>query len=187
MADSSRPRVAMGIVKEYLQQAHTLQRDAFVAIHPEPVLIRQKDVESMDPRNEYRSTLKMKVDPIKKEVRVEPFPPSPTDSVFPLGKSERNTFASKVLVGRTETNDLVIQHLTVSKHHAYFRIDPDSSLCELVDTDSTNGTKLNGQTVAPKNPRELADGDQLSFGDMRFTFYTAGGFFDLLRSLSALR
>ena len=34
--------------------------------------------------------------------------------------------------------------------------------------------------------RYLSDGDQVAFGDARFTFYTPGGFYDLLTSLSVL-
>jgi pSer/pThr/pTyr-binding forkhead associated (FHA) protein len=177
----------MSVVKEYLQQAHSLDRDTFVDRNPEPFLVRQQKDESIDPRNEYRSTLKMKVDRERQVVRIEPLPPSPNDSVIPLDKTERNSFASKVLVGRTETNDIVIPHLTVSKHHAFFARDGETLVYSVTDTGSTNGSKLNGQALAPKEPHALTDGDQVSFGDIKFVYYSPGGFYDLLCSLSALR
>jgi pSer/pThr/pTyr-binding forkhead associated (FHA) protein len=175
------------IVKEYLEQAHNLDRENFVARNPVPFLIRQKEIQGVDPRNEYRSTLKFKVDQETKEVRLEPLPPSPTDTVIPLQKTSHDSFASKILVGRTETNDIPIPHLTVSKHHAFFQLDDEANRYSITDTGSTNGTKLNGQPIAPKGARYLADGDQISFGDVCFTYYTPGGFYDLLRSLSILR
>ncbi|MBW1811331.1 MAG: FHA domain-containing protein [Deltaproteobacteria bacterium] len=177
----------MGEISQYLQQAHSLDRDTFVANNAEPFLVRQKENETVDPRNEYRSTLKLRIDTERKEVRIEPRPPWPTDLVIPLAKTDRNSFSAKVLVGRTETNDIVIPHLTVSKHHAFFSDDPDAKRSTVTDTGSTNGTKLNGQRIEAKKARYLTDGDQIAFGDILFTFYTPGGFYDLLRSLSALR
>ena len=175
------------IVKEYLEQAHNLDRETFVARNPFPVLIRQKELTTGDPRNEYRSTLKFKVDQETKEVRLEPLPPSPTDSVIPLQKASSDSFADKILVGRTETNDIPIPHLTVSKHHAFFQSDQEANRYSITDTGSTNGTKLNAQPIAPKEARYLADGDQLAFGDVCFTYYTPEGLYDLLQSLSILR
>jgi pSer/pThr/pTyr-binding forkhead associated (FHA) protein len=175
------------IVKDYLEQAHSMDRETFVARNPVPVLIRQKELTTGDPRNEYRSTLKFKVDQETKEVRLEPLPPSPTDSVTPLIKVSSDSFADKILVGRTESNDIPIPHLTVSKHHAFFQSDQEANRYSVTDTGSTNGTKLNAQPIAPKEARYLTDGDQIAFGDINFTYYTPGGLYDLLRSLSILR
>lgn len=176
-----------GIVKEYLEQAHNLDREAFVAQNPVPFLVRQKELQGIDPRNEYRSTLKFKVDQETKEVRLEPMPPSPTDTVISIEKSSSNSFASKILVGRTETNDIVVPHITISKHHAFFQADEEANRYSVTDTGSTNGTKLNGQPITAKEARYVTDGDQIAFGDACFTYYTPGGFYDLMRSLSILR
>jgi len=176
-----------GVISEYLELAHTVDQDEFVGRHPHPVLLRRRDSATTDPRSEYRSTLKMKVDMESRQVRVEPLPPSPLDQVLVLCKSESNSFANKVLLGRTETNDVVIPHLAVSKHHAFFRRDQDARRYTITDTGSTNGTKLNGQIIPPREPRYIGDGDQVSFGDAAFTFYSPEGLYDLLRSLSALR
>lgn len=176
-----------GIIKDYLEQAHNMDRETFVARNPVPFLIRQKELQSVDPRNEYRSTLKFKVDRETQEVRLEPLPPSPTDTVIPLQKVSHDSFATKILVGRTETNDITVPDITISKHHAFFRRDDEANRYSITDTGSTNGTRLNNQPIAPKEARYLADGDQLAFGDACFTYYTPGGFYDLLRSLSILR
>ncbi len=175
-----------GMIKEYLEQAHNLDLETFVARNTVPFLIRHKELQGIDPRDEYRSTLKFKVDQETKEVRLEPLPPCPTDTVIPIEKSSNNSFASKILVGRTETNDIVVPHITISKHHAFFQADEEANRYSVTDTGSTNGTKLNGQPITSKEARYMADGDQIAFGDAGFTYYTPGGFYDLLRSLSIL-
>jgi pSer/pThr/pTyr-binding forkhead associated (FHA) protein len=176
----------MPIIREFLEQAHKLDRDGFISRNNAPVLLQQDNKDGVDPRNEYRSTLKMKINHESKEIQIEPLPPTPIDPVFVIRKSDRNSFASKILIGRTETNDIVIPHITVSKHHAYFKDDPEANRYTITDTGSTNGTQLNGQPISPKDSRYLSDGDQICFGEVHYIFYTAGGFYDLLKSLSAL-
>jgi len=176
----------MAQVKDYLDDARSLERAAFVARYPDACLIPKSAEEGGDPRREYSSTLKMEINPKTREVRIAPMPPAPTDAVILLKKSDRSDFAGKILIGRTETNDVVLSHLTVSKHHAYFRWEADGA-CSLTDTESTNGTRINGVVLGSRKSRAVYDGDEVAFGDMKFTFYSAGGFYDLLRSLSAIR
>ena len=174
-------------IKDYLDRARHLDLDTFVAQYPSPVLIHCARSQSLAPRDEYGSTLRMRIDPDSKEFRIETRPPAPMDQVETLVKSDRNSFASKILVGRTETNDLVVSHMTVSKHHAFFTFDPDNQAASLTDTGSTNGTLVNGQELSARDSRELSDGDQVAFGDIEFVYYSAAGLYELLNSLSALR
>lgn len=173
-------------IKDYLDQARRLDRDAFLDLHPTPVLIHCARSQSLAPRDEYGSTLRMRIDPDTKEFRVDR-PPTPMDQVEKLAKSDRNSFASKILVGRTETNDLVVSHMTVSKHHAFFAFDQTTGAASLTDTGSTNGTQINGQELPARESRELTDGDQVAFGDIEFVYYSPSGLYELLNSLSALR
>lgn len=174
-------------IQEYLLHARGFDRQAYLERFPDPILVRRSEQQSLAPRDEYSSTQKMKRDPVTNELRIEHRPPSPVDQVLPISKTERNSFASKVLVGRTETNDLIIAHMTVSKHHAFFSADPHSGQMLVTDTGSTNGTRLNGQDLTPRDQRLLQDGDRLAFGDIQLDFYSAGSFYDLLLSLPALR
>lgn len=173
-------------VKDFLDDARSLEREDFILRHPEACLVVRTAEGGGDPRREYSSTLKLEINPQTREVRVAPIPPAPTDAVLLLKKGDRSDFAGKILVGRTETNDVVVSDLTVSKHHAFFRWEADDA-CVLMDTESTNGTRVNGALLAARQSHRLYDGDEVAFGDVKFTFYTAGGFFDLLRSLSAIR
>ncbi|WP_210592998.1 FHA domain-containing protein [Streptomyces sp. GESEQ-35] len=61
-----------------------------------------------------------------------------------------------VRIGRADDNDLVIDDLVVSRHHAELRALPDGSY-EIVDLGSHNGTFLNGLPVtgAPMGPGDI--------------------------------
>ncbi|MEU9173519.1 FHA domain-containing protein [Streptomyces sp. NPDC048420] len=61
-----------------------------------------------------------------------------------------------VRIGRADDNDLVIDDLVVSRHHAELRALPDGSY-EIADLGSHNGTYLNGRPVtsAPLGPGDI--------------------------------
>ncbi|MFJ9562430.1 FHA domain-containing protein [Streptomyces fuscichromogenes] len=70
--------------------------------------------------------------------------------------SVRRLQARTVRIGRATDNDVVVDDLIVSRHHAELRAHPDGSY-EIVDLDSHNGTFLNGRAVtrAPLGPRDV--------------------------------
>ena len=70
-------------------------------------------------------------------------------------------------IGRDGTNDIVVKHPTVSRHHA--RIDSDNGRYFLTDFSSRNGTRVNGRAIRPNEP--LADGARLRIGHIRAWFY----------------
>ncbi|MFI2436024.1 FHA domain-containing protein [Streptomyces sp. NPDC018693] len=69
-----------------------------------------------------------------------------------------------VRIGRAADNDLVIEDLVVSRHHAELRALPDGGY-EIADLGSHNGTYLNGRPVV-RAP--LAPGDILGIGHSAF-------------------
>ena len=70
-------------------------------------------------------------------------------------------------VGRSEICGLCIDDDLLSKQH--FVIEITKSGCFVRDLDSTNGTSVNG--VKLEEPRRLVDGDVISAGREKFTFY----------------
>src|SRR5436305_2352707 len=64
-------------------------------------------------------------------------------------------------VGRTEGNDLILNHPSVSRKHARFELRGDNWW--IVDLKSTNGVKLNGNLVSEA---QVAAGDKLSIGSV---------------------
>ncbi|WP_369241692.1 FHA domain-containing protein [Streptomyces sp. R21] len=72
--------------------------------------------------------------------------------------------ARTVRIGRGGDNDLVIDDLIVSRHHAELRALPDGTY-EIVDLGSHNGTFLNGQPVAGA---PITPGDIVGIGHSAF-------------------
>jgi len=68
--------------------------------------------------------------------------------------------ADKITVGRGETNDVVLNDMTISKHHALLSV--EGSVLVVRDLASTNGTFVNGKKVTAPTP--LKPGDELQVG-----------------------
>src|SRR4029453_4474987 len=84
--------------------------------------------------------------------------------VLPTG--ERVVLGEQVIsVGRMPESNIVLADPNVSRNHAEIR--PRGTGDVGVDLNSTNGTKVNGMKVTE---HELADGDELSFGNTRMRF-----------------
>ena len=73
------------------------------------------------------------------------------------------------MIGRSPSNQIVIDHPTVSAQHALLLRVRDSY--SLKDLNSTNGTQINGDFVTDA---ELKDGDTIRFGSVTAVF--AGGY-----------
>jgi len=71
-------------------------------------------------------------------------------------------------VGRAIDNDVVLEVRSVSRYHARILWETDRYLLE--DLDSTNGSFASGQRV---RRHALLDGEEISFGGVRFTFRLA--------------
>jgi pSer/pThr/pTyr-binding forkhead associated (FHA) protein len=104
--------------------------------------------------------------------------------VIPLEKTDVNSPEHMLFVGRSSNNDIVLDNERVSKLHAYFCQIPGSEKFQLVDMNSTNGTFLNGQKLAPSVKQNLEDADVVSFGpETRLEFFSSTGFCQLLEQL----
>lgn len=86
------------------------------------------------------------------------------------GAAQKIELSSITRIGRTSDNDLVLDSPTVSSTHA--RIVALGGLVEVVDLDSTNGTRVNGRAVSKCS---LADGDVIAFDDVEYVYRAAPG------------
>lgn len=94
------------------------------------------------------------------------FETSPPSSATLLVNGQRLPLAgATLLVGRHSANDLVLDHESVSSHHAAIKTKAGGFV--LVDMVSTNGTFLNGEKVAEA---QLTDNDQIMFGSVEAFF-----------------
>lgn len=80
---------------------------------------------------------------------------------------EYTPVVGELIIGRGMRTDLQINDRVVSKTHA--RIFLEDGYYYLDDTDSANGTFLNGERIG-EDAIEIVDGDMISIGKVQFIF-----------------
>jgi pSer/pThr/pTyr-binding forkhead associated (FHA) protein len=108
-----------------------------------------------------------------------PTSPSPTiGSEFPrlvilntpLAGTEIPLTKGEAVIGRgEEDNDIVVEHRSISRHHA--KIAVDNMTYRVIDLGSANGVKVNGE---PYQTVELRRGDVVELGNVKMRFIPAG-------------
>ncbi|MCD6498988.1 MAG: FHA domain-containing protein [Deltaproteobacteria bacterium] len=86
---------------------------------------------------------------------------------FPLNKAT-------MVIGRMPENDIVIDHRSISRHHA--KIVRDGNHYTIFDLGSQNGIVVNGEKY---DRVELRKGDIIDLGHIRFRFVAPGEVFDI--------
>ena len=84
---------------------------------------------------------------------------SPNGEVYPL-------MAAATRIGRLNDNDIVLDDVNVSRHHAVI-IDTGTSFV-ITDLRSANGVHVGGERI--RGTATLADGDRIRICDHEFTF-----------------
>lgn len=98
--------------------------------------------------------------------------------VYPLSKKPGAPFADMITVGRTANNDVVVNDITVSRFHAFFRHRGEAWV--VCDAGSKNGTSLEGDVLEARKERLIVSGQQVRVGDIELAFYTPDDLFDIL-------
>lgn len=84
--------------------------------------------------------------------------------VLPLAKHSSTAMSQeRIGVGRARNQDVVLRHGSVSKYHAWFQVEVDGTVL-VADAGSTNGTKVDGKALAPKQLTEVRPGTPITFG-----------------------
>lgn len=91
--------------------------------------------------------------------------------VYPLVKKANASFADRITIGRTSNNDLAFNEVSISRFHAYLRLDGDRWL--VADAGSKNGTWVDGERLQPRRERAIGSKGVLRLGDVELTFYAA--------------
>jgi len=111
------------------------------------------------------------------------------DVLLRVEKSDRNSFKSRISVGRATNNDLVLRHESVSKLHAHFymRVDGGQERLMLCDVGSANGTLINGRTVGDQEEDavDVSAGDRILFGEVECELLDASGVYSRLQQRMA--
>ncbi len=77
----------------------------------------------------------------------------------------------QMIVGRTDENDIVVNHRSISRNHAKVVREPDTGRYTISDLQSSNGVRVNGQDYGKV---ELRRGDVVDLGHVRFRFVEPG-------------
>jgi len=77
----------------------------------------------------------------------------------------------QMIVGRTDENDLVINHRSISRNHAKITRDTETGRYTISDLQSSNGVRVNGQDYGKV---ELRRGDVIDLGHVRLRFVEPG-------------
>lgn len=86
-----------------------------------------------------------------------------------------------MVIGRTEENDVVMNHRSISRHHA--KIVQENGRYAIVDLQSSNGVRVNGEEYGKV---ELRRGDVIDLGHVRMRFVEAGEDFVFGRDAQAV-
>src|SRR5204863_2588632 len=87
----------------------------------------------------------------------------------PFRAKEFYLMRTEVKFGRTDENDIVADHQSVSRAHARFVL--DEGQWKVVDNKSANGVRVNGEEYAVSN---LKPGDVVELGHLKFRFCAPG-------------
>jgi ABC transport system ATP-binding/permease protein len=77
----------------------------------------------------------------------------------------------QMIIGRTDENDLVINHRSISRNHAKVTRDTETQRYTISDLQSSNGVRVNGQDYGKV---ELRRGDVVDLGHVRMRFVEPG-------------
>lgn len=77
----------------------------------------------------------------------------------------------QMIIGRTDENDIVINHRSISRNHAKLVREPDTGRYTISDLQSSNGVRVNGQDYGKV---ELRRGDVVDLGHVRLRFVEPG-------------
>ena len=77
----------------------------------------------------------------------------------------------QMIIGRTDENDIVVNHRSISRNHAKITRDPETGRYTISDLQSSNGVRVNSQDYGKV---ELRRGDTVDLGHVRLRFVEAG-------------
>jgi ABC-type multidrug transport system ATPase subunit/pSer/pThr/pTyr-binding forkhead associated (FHA) protein len=91
---------------------------------------------------------------------------TPSDGLQKIDMRQRK----ELTIGRSPENDLQLSYRTISRHHARIRRVGDTEEYVIEDLDSSNGTVVNDELIAPGELHPLHPGSTLRIGPIKLIF-----------------
>lgn len=165
---------------DYQALAHTSSREAFITACPFPFLVsvvgadqlQQGGVNDDDETRNHGKPAEL----------MAPAPSAPQSLVLAVRKVQ-TVIPGSITLGRSPSNDIVVNDRRISKVHALFQI--YDGRIELSDTGSRNGTWVGNERLKPRGAaHRVSFGDILSFGHVAFYFVEAGPCWDRVHAIT---
>ncbi len=171
-------------IATYIDDFTRLGREAFLRVHPEPLLLLASDKAVSDGSWSNFTTDSIQADAasaanLLSDEELAAIARMEALEVLTIDKSMDSPWRGRICLGRARNNDLVVKAPSISKLHAHFLVDSDGSL-SVSDAGSQNGTLVNGTAVARGQTVPLRPRDDLQFGTVRAVFHTAESFYSFL-------
>lgn len=85
-------------------------------------------------------------------------------------RGQSKSLSNKAIsIGRDKSNQLIIADTKVSRYHAIVSFENEEAYIK--DTDSSNGTFINGKQIDPGRKIKLNNGDKIKVGNTVIIFY----------------
>lgn len=104
--------------------------------------------------------------------------------VYPVAKSERNSFTNMITIGRTQNNDVVLEESSVSKFHAYLQ--QKEGRWHLSDAGSRFGCTVDGVKLTDKSVEVNCKSKIVLGTGLLVKLYSSGELYDLIRVFRGL-
>ena len=164
-------------VAAHYRQLVELGRDEFLAAAAPAVLVRYRS----DVGPEFSGLTTLTLDESTVPIAKEPPEGHMVVEVYPLAKKPGASFPDRITIGRTANNDIAINDHSVSRLHAYLRV--ESGRWVVADAGSKNGSFLRGKPLEPRKEQAVASRMIVRIGEVDMTFFGASDLFEMLRGM----
>lgn len=181
MAEESRESSNYNKLGEYLEDCLNLDEKTFVQHHAGAFLLHHGPIGRLKKWGN-QATVATEGSGTSPD---RPFNPKSDFLVFEVKLRETSDAEDTIWLGRSESNDVVIDDSSVSAVHAFIRTS-DGGGYFLQDMNSTNGSYVDDERVASQgdgSPAGLRTGARVVFGSVSMTFLHASDFRNLVKRL----
>lgn len=169
----------------YSQKMIEPSSSMFLEVQTRPVLLYSKSPDWLEDVWFQLKTTVIEFDEDRQmRVPAETGPQIDDIEVIEIRKYNSSPPANTINVGRDASNDIVFIHEAISTVHAHLIETESGESFEIIDNNSTNGTRINEEEIPALQNQILINLDQIEFGKVvRAIYLTPRGFYKFLQDL----